>query len=345
MASGTKPTVSRHHHGDGVVVGEGLYRFAAVPQWEQLPEGWSFVEAVAVATDSKGRVYVFNRGEHPVIVFEPDGRFVASWGEGLFVRPHGIWIGPDDAVYCSDDQDHTVRKFTPKGELLLTLGTSGRPSDTGVQGSDYRTIQQAAGPFNLPTNLALGPEGDMYVTDGYGNARVHKFTPDGELLFSWGEPGTGPGQFHLPHGVAVDKEGTVFVADRENSRLQLFTPEGEFVAEWTDVARPCQVHIGADDHVYAAELGWRAGMMTGTVPAGVDPVGGRVSIFDREGRLLARWGGGENPCAPGDFFAPHGIWVDSQGDVYVGEVTWSAGGKRGLVPADCPSLQKFVRQK
>jgi DNA-binding beta-propeller fold protein YncE len=296
-----------------------------------------------VATDSRDRVFVFSRGPHPVLVFDPDGTFVGSWGEGLFRRPHGISIGPDDAVYCTDDTDHTVRKFTPGGTLLLTLGTSGRPADTGATSMDYRTIRRAGPPFHYPTNLALSPAGDMYVTDGYGNARVHHFSPEGRLLHSWGEPGSGPGQFHLPHGIAVDRHGVVYVADRENSRVQLFTPAGAFLAEWTDVARPCQVFIDARGDVWVAELGFRAGMWPGTVAPGPDAPGGRVSVFSPHGELRARWGGGRNPTAAGDFFAPHGLCVDSRGDVYVAEVVMSGGGDRGLVPPDCHALQKFVR--
>jgi sugar lactone lactonase YvrE len=320
------------------------FGFEADDKWGQLPPGWSWKEVAAVAADSQARVYVFNRGEHPLMIFNRDGIFLDSWGEGLFVRPHGLWIGPDDNVYCTDDLDHTVRKFSPDGKLLLTLGVSGKPSDTGVSGMDFRTIVRAAPPFHFPTNLALSLEGDLYVTDGYGNARVHKFTADGRLLFSWGEPGTGPGQFRLPHGIAVDPQGTVYVADRENSRLQLFSPDGKFLSEWTDVARPCQVVIDGSGHVYVAELGFHAAMWPGTSAPSADAPGGRVSIFARDGTLRARWGGGRNPCDPGDFFAPHGIWVDAHGDLYVAEVVMSAGGNRGLVPPTCHALQKFVRQ-
>lgn len=311
-------------------------------RWARLPRGWNWSEVAAVATDSRDRVFVFNRGEHPLMIFDRDGVFKESWGEGMFVRPHGLFIGPDDAVYCTDDSDHTVRKFNPRGKLLLTLGTSGVPADTGATSVDYRTIVRAGPPFHYPTNLALSPEGEMYVSDGYGNARIHKFDSKGELLFSWGEPGTGPGQFHVPHGIAVDKEGTVYVADRENSRIQLFTAEGKYVDEWTDLARPCEIFIEDSDTFYVAELGYWAGMWPGTTAPSPDALGGRVSVFDRHGELVARWGGGLNPTAPGDFFAPHDITVDSQGDIYVAEVTWSAGGNRGLVSPDCHSLQKFT---
>jgi DNA-binding beta-propeller fold protein YncE len=324
-----------------VSVGAGKYRYEAREQWERLPDGWSFVEIAGVATDSKDRVYVFNRGEHPVIVFDRDGRFLTSWGEGLVKRAHGIHIGPDDAVYLTDDLDHTVRKFTSEGKLLMTLGVSGRASDTGIEGIDYRTIKRAGPPFHRPTNVALSATGEIYVTDGYGNARVHKFSPDGRLRFSWGEPGSGQGQFNLPHGIAVDSDEQVYVADRENSRIQVFSPRGEFLTEWTDVARPMQVFIDAHDNVLVAEVGFRAGMFPWqTAPA--HPVGARLSVFDRAGALQARWGGGDNPTAVGDFFAPHDVWADARGDLYVGEVVMSAGGNRGVVPPTCHALQKFV---
>lgn len=147
-------------HGDAITSGH-CRDFGYEPDdcWAKLPPGWSWREAAAVATDRQGRVYVFNRGEHPVIVLDRDGTFLAAWGEGIFTRPHGIFIGPDNAVYCTDDQDHTVRKFTPDGQLLLTLGVSGRRSDTGATSVDYRTILRAGPPFHYPTNLALAPKG------------------------------------------------------------------------------------------------------------------------------------------------------------------------------------------
>jgi DNA-binding beta-propeller fold protein YncE len=318
-------------------------RFEVCEGWGALPDGWRLVEVAGVATDSHDQVFVFNRGDHPVIIFDRDGRFIGSWGEGLFARPHGITIGPDDTVYCTDDLDHTVKKFTPKGELVGMLGKSGCPSDTGATSMDFRTICRAGPPFHYPTNLALAADGSMYIADGYGNARVHRYSPDGRHVSSWGGPGGAPGEFRLPHGIDVGPDGTVVVADRENSRLQFFSPDGAFLQEWTDVARPCQVFVDAIGRVYVAELGFRAGMWPGTTAPSPDAPGGRISVFDRDGRLLARWGGGSNPCAPGDFFAPHDLCLDSRGDLYVGEVTWSAGGNQGVVPADCHSLQKFGR--
>jgi DNA-binding beta-propeller fold protein YncE len=315
--------------------------YRADADWHRLPSGWAWKEVAAVATDSHDRVFVFARGEHPVLVFDRDGAFLSSWGEGMFVRPHGITIAPDDTVWCTDDMDHTVRKFTADGKLLLTLGTSGKASDTGATSMDFRTVRRGGPPFHYPTNLALSPAGDLYVSDGYGNARVHRFAPDGRWVASWGEPGSGPGQFHLPHGIAIDGDGIVYVADRENSRIQLFGPEGRFIDQWDGVARPCQVFV-AGEFVYVAEVGYRAGMWPG-VSTAPGATGGRVSVYDRGGKVRARWGGGEEPCAPDDFFAPHGICVDSRGAVYVAEVVWSAGGNKGVVPPSCHALQKFVR--
>jgi len=340
----TKPGDSRHL-AFAAEVGRGRFRYTADPSWPVLPDGWALGEVVAVAVDSRDRVVLFDRGEHPVLVFNADGNFLHAWGEGRFARPHGLAIGPDDSLYCVDDLDHTVRKFTPQGELLLTLGSSGQFSDTGAVTVDYRTITRAGAPFNFPTNPAVGPGGDLYVADGYGNARVHKFAPDGRLLQSWGEPGDGPGQFHVPHGIAVDRHGTVYVCDRENSRIQLFNPNGRYLSKWTGLARPCQIYIGPEGAFYVAELGYRAGMWPGTTAPSPDSTGGRVSILDRGGDVLARFGGGGDPCAPGDFFAPHGICVNSQGTLYVAEVVTSAGGRRGMVPSGCHTVQRFLRSR
>ncbi len=314
--------------------------YEVIEDWEKLPEGWSFVEVAGVATDSQDRVYVFNRGDHPIIVFSPDGDFLETWGEGVFTNPHGIYIGPDDTVYCADNFDHTVRIFEPDGTLRRTLGTKNQPSDTGfVPGKS--PVQKGGDPFNMVTNVALSQQGDLYVSDGYGNARVHKFTSNGDYLTSWGEPGDGPGEFNLPHAIAVDKNDRVYVADRENSRIQVFDLQGNYITEWGHVLRPDDLYIDAEENLYVAELGERAGKGPNVK---VEPHAphARVSVLSLEGEVITQFGG-DVPTDPGNFFAPHGIWADSQGDLYVGEVTYSGGGRFGLVPLDCHSLQKFVR--
>ncbi len=324
-------------------LGQGDFRYRPMPLWQKSPGDFQGTEVSAAAVDSQDRVYVFNRGERPVMVYNRQGEFLNAWGQDVIVHAHGITVGADDSVWCTDDFDHTVRKFSSDGRLLLTLGQSGRPSDTGATSIDYRTIRHAGPPFYFPTNVALAVNGEVYVSDGYGNARVHRFRADGVLLQSWGEPGRGPGEFQIPHGIAITADGRVIVADRENHRLQFFTPDGQFLTEWTDIARPCQVALDADGVIYVAELGYRAGMWPGTTAPAPDATGGRISIFSPSGELLSRFGGGEHPESPGDFFAPHDIRVDRHGDLYVSEVVMSAGGKRGLVSADCHTLQKFER--
>jgi len=316
--------------------------YRPVDGWEQLPPGYAHRDVAGVAVDAEDRVYLICRGEHPIIVYDPSGRFLKSWGEGEFTyRTHGISVGPDQMLYCTDDGNHTVRKFTPDGKLLLTLGTMNRPSDTGYDGKDTRTVARPAGPFNRPTNLAVGPGGDLYVSDGYGNCRVHRFSPAGELKRSWGTPGQGPGEFFLPHGIAVDADGRVFVCDRENDRIQIFSPDGEYLTEWTDTQRPTHLVFDGQGRAFVSELWWYAGQTSGRHGAITTPRHGRVSVFDREGRVLARWGT-PDACAPGSFAAPHGLAVDSRGDVYVSEVTWTFAVSRGHVPDGCHTFQKFT---
>src|SRR5438045_3470182 len=241
-----------------MLVGESTLRFELVPDWEQLPGGWSHGDVAGVAVDSSDRVFVFNRGEHPVIIYNRDGSFVGSWGEGIFTRPHGITIH-DDVVYCADDTDHTVRALTLDGQLLWSLGTLNQPSDTGYSPegrSNLLSIKRGAGPFNRPTRLAVAPNGELYVSDGYGNARIHRFSPKGELIQSWGEPGSKPGQFNLPHSVWVHTDGRVFVCDRENDRVQIFRRSGELLEMWTDLTRPGDLLIDAFNNVFVGEMAW-----------------------------------------------------------------------------------------
>jgi DNA-binding beta-propeller fold protein YncE len=326
------------------VVGEGELTFELVPDWEQLPNGWSHGDVAGVATDSQDRVFVFNRSEHPVIVYEPDGRFVGSWGEGVFTRPHGITIH-DDIVYCADDTDHTVRAFTLSGTPLWTLGTPNVPSDTGYSPegrANLRSIKRGAGPFNRPTRLAVAPSGELYVSDGYGNARIHRFSADRQLIQSWGEPGTGPGEFNLPHSVWVHTDGRVFVCDRENDRVQIFSPSGELLSMWTELTRPGDLWIDTAGHMYVGEMAWNTDETHMDGRPFAESRAAQLSIRDLEGRLVTRWGG-DDPCQPGSFASPHGLCVDSQGNLYVGEVTHTALSRGGRWHAGCHSLQKFAR--
>jgi DNA-binding beta-propeller fold protein YncE len=326
--------------------------YQVVEGWEQLPAGWIHRDVSGVAVDARDRVYLLTRLDTRVIVYEPDGRFVTAWGEGMFTdRTHCLRFAADGCLYTADDGDHTVRKFSRDGQLLMTLGTPGVASDTGYDESCWgrntyqgcASIKRGGPPFNKPTGIAISPNGDIYIADGYANARVHRFSAEGKLLQSWGEPGTGPGQFNLPHGLFVVPDGRVLVADRENERIQVFGPEGAYLTEWTDVQRPTDVFVDGAGLVYVSELGWRAGDRSFAHGAITEPRPGRMSIFDLNGKLLARWGG-RDVCAAGSFCAPHALAVDSRGDLYVAEVVHSFAGKRGLVSSDCHTLQKFRRQ-
>ena len=311
-------------------LGSGEFTYKVIVDWAKLPQGWSFHEVADVAVDSEDRVYVFNRGEHPMIVFDRDGNFLASWGEGLFKRPHGLTIGPDNTLYCVDDVGHTIKKFTPDGQALMTLGTPGKsaPFQSGL-------------PFNLPTKVALHPEtGDIYVADGYGNSRIHKYSPDGKLLLSWGQPGSDPGEFNLVHSVCTDNHGYVYVADRENHRVQVFDSNGKYVTQWNNLHRPCGLHIegNGEQLCYVGEL-------APALPINKDypNLGPRISIYNLEGKRLARLGDIRPGDEPNQFWAPHGIAVDSRGDLYIGDVSWSFAGCNMDPPRELRSFRKLVR--
>ena len=319
-----------------VVTEAGIYEADA--NWAKIPNGWSFREVAGVATDSRSRVYVFSRSEHPMMVFDRDGEFLASWGEGVFTKAHNVRVSPDGYVFCSDLLDHTVRKFTPEGKLLMTLGNPNRPSDTGGDGRQTK-IKRSAGPFNGPTDVAFDASGDLYVSDGYANARIHRFSPGGELLTSWGAPGSGPGEFNLPHNIVIEGDGTMFVADRENNRIQVFDLAGEFLAEWTDFAGPTGLSARADGTLFVSEFGYDPAVKTRySVPSHGRRILPRVTLRSRDGELIAKIEG-EDKCEPGSFFAPHAVCVDRHGDIYVGEVPIT---RRASGP--CHTLQKFVKQ-
>ncbi|MBN8956948.1 MAG: hypothetical protein J0H17_10305 [Rhizobiales bacterium] len=290
----------------GAILGDGNFRYEVVDSWAQLPPGMTCGDVGGIGIDRHDNVYVFNRGPHPMLVFDRDGKFLRTWGEGMFPRAHGVHMGPDDTIYLTDDGDHTVRKCTLDGKVLLTIGIPGRPSKfLGGQ------------PFNRCTHTTLSPRGDIYVTDGYGNAKVHKFSPDGKLLKSWGDFGIDPGQFNIVHNICSDADGWLYVADRENHRIQVFDGEGKYETQWNFLHRPCGVCMsqGAQPFCYVGELG-PSFPLTRDFPN----LGPRVSITDIKGNVLARLGKNHAGEGDGQFVAPHGMAVDSRGDIYVGEV-------------------------
>ncbi|HEX2172095.1 MAG TPA: peptidyl-alpha-hydroxyglycine alpha-amidating lyase family protein [Dehalococcoidia bacterium] len=312
-----------------VMVGTGDFTYEALPSWQKLPDGVTLIETPGVAVNSQDHVYAITRNtDHPVMVFNRDGTFITSFGKGIFSqRTHGILIGPDDAVYCADDGTHTITKFSPEGKLLMTIGTP------------YQPAQKWGGqPFNRPTHCAVSPvSGNLYISDGYGNSRVHKYTADGRHLLSWGSPGIDAGQFIRPHNVVVDDQERVYIADRECHRVQVFDGDGKFITMWSNIHRPDGMVRGPDGNIYIGELNG--------IP-GVDDapgLGHRVSILSPRGELLARFGDPVEGEAPGQFIAPHGIAVDSHGDIYVGEVSFTIRGSKMDPPRELRSLCKLRR--
>ena len=290
-----------------VEAGAGQYRYDLIEDWARLPSGQSFGRVTGVAVDSRERVYVCQQlKDPPILVFDKDGSYLSSWGAGAIGEPHTIYIAPDDLMYLADRGDHVVAKLTLDGEPLVLMGNRGRPSDTGCT-EDEGVVLRAGAPFNRPTRLCPSPSGDLYASDGYRNSRVHRFSPDGELIRSWGTPGrTSPGEIYSPHCVWVDREGLVYVCDRKNDRIQIFSPAGEFVGQWADVPGATDICMDADGMVYVCE---RQGESESW-----------ISVRDKSGNVLERWA---SPRC-------HQILVDSHGDIYM---------------ALSPSVGKYVRKR
>ncbi len=273
-------------------VGTGKHTYELIPDFFKLPNGESFGLVSRVATDSNDRVYVFQRKDPPVVVFDREGKYLGAWGSGAVTDPHGLKI-VDDVVYTTDRTDSVAKSFTLDGKPLMELGQRGVHSDTG--NITNWLAERAAGPFNHPTEMLPHPNGDIYVTDGYRNARVHRFTKDGRLVKSWGTPGKGEGQFHLPHSIAFDPDGKLYVADRANKRIQIFSPDGDFLGMWTGMGGPNDITRGKDGNFYIAEQEDEG------KPA-------QICVRDGQGTVLARFGSRH----------VHGVGVDSRGDIYAG---------------------------
>ena len=260
-------------------IGAGDFRYEYQPEWARLLSGMSLLSPSGVAVDSNDRVYVFQRQmQGPcVVVFNPNGTVRGVWQrrDGVPADAHHIHISPDDTVYLVDRDAHQVLLYDTAGNPLRSLGNR-----------DEAAMQA---PFNHPADVCVAPSGEVYVADGYGNSSVHRFSTDGDYINSFGSPGSGPGQFRVPHSIRVSNDGRVYVADRENHRVQVFTGEGEFITEWTDFKCPMGVHIDANQVVY----------VTDQIP--------RISMYSLDGELLAR---GRT------FEGAHQVYTDSQGNIY-----------------------------
>lgn len=291
--------------------------------WPALPDGHVLGLCAGVGVDSHNNVFVFHRNgrewqtpfpAEPIaaatvsVIDGQSGKLITSWGAGQFIMPHGLTIDHEDNVWLTDVGLHQVFKFTHDGKLLLTLGERGRP------GAD-RTH------FNLPTDVAVLPDVSFYVSDGYKNTRVVKFSADGKYEFEWGTKGTAPGEFNLPHGIAVDANGRVFVCDRTNSRIQVFDARGKFLDQWKgpQIGRPYGVAVAANGHVF---------LIDGGDPSLKAAERGKAVEVDANGRVLDSFGSPGKE--PGQFQLGHDIAVAKDGSVYVAE----GAGRR---------VQKFVR--
>jgi peptidylglycine monooxygenase len=258
-----------------LVTGLGDHLYRVIYPWNRSRLG----HISQLALDSAGRVYVYQRTGSPVVVLSPDGEMIGSWGTGQISDPHGIFITRDDRVLLVDRDAHQIMVFDTAGRLKATIGERHRP--------------RFAKPFNHPTDVAEAPGGALYVCDGYGNAHVHCFAPDGTHKFSWGGIGTGPGEFSTPHGIWVMPDGRVLVADRENDRVQVFTPEGKYLAEWGNLYHPMDIYQGRDGTVF----------VTDQAP--------HVVAYAPDGTVIGR-------CKANATHA-HGIWGDATGNLYLAE--------------------------
>jgi len=263
------------------------------PDWPQLPENWNLRETSAVAADANDHIYLFHRGLHPIIEFDPAGKFVRSFGDGLFDNPHGLRVDPEGNIWAVDNGSHIVVKMDPKGRVRMVLGRRGVSGET----EDL---------FYRPTDIAFAPNGDFFVSDGYGNSRVVKFSKDGRFIKAWGKRGVKDGEFNTPHSVVVDKSGRLLVADRENFRIQIFDQDGKFLQKWTHVGSPWGLALYGDNTLFMS-----------------DGYNNRILKLDLDGRIIGSFG--HHGKMPGELELPHEMTVDSHGAVYVGEITnWRA---------------------
>ena len=258
------------------------------PDFFELPNGLNFGEVSAVAVNSKGHIFLFQRVKPMLAEFDANGHFLRSIGEGLFDTPHGLRIDAEDNIWTTDVGSHTVLKLNPAGRLQMVLGRKG-------QGAEADWL------FNRPADVAFDKQGNIYIADGYGNSRIMKFDKSGRFLKSWGSFGNAPGEFELPHAVVIDKAGKVYVGDRENHRIQIFDEDGKFLKQWTDVGYPYGLAIGPDGNLYMADGGYD-----------------RVVEINQDGKIIGALG--EPGHAPGQFTWPHILAMGADKRLYVADI-------------------------
>jgi DNA-binding beta-propeller fold protein YncE len=263
-----------------------------VEGWAKLPEGWNFGECSGVAVDKNDNVWVFNRGPHPVIEFDRSGKMLRAWTEVPVKSAHGIRVDPDGNIWLIDVAGHKVLKMSQDGRLLMVIGAVGdAPGDL---------TSPAA--FNRPTNVAFAPDGNFFITDGYVNSRVAKFSKGGDYIKQWGAKGTGDSEFNIVHDVVIDSQGRLYIADRENWRIQIFDQEGRFLGKWTNIGAAWGLaYVAGENAIYTT-----------------DGRNDRVFKLNMEGQVIGTLG--SHGKTAGKFHYPHSIAVDSTGAIYVAEI-------------------------
>jgi DNA-binding beta-propeller fold protein YncE len=281
---------------------------------QEKPPGGEWTAAmssIAVAPD--GNVWTFNRGKIPVQVYTPEGKLVKSWGEGgLFKNPHTVRFDRAGNLWFVDTGTNTVRRFTADGKVLMTIGT---PNEAGADETH----------LNQPNDVAFAGNGDIYVSDGYGNDRIVVFDKNGKFVRTWGKLGTGPGEFSQPHSLVLDSKGRVYVADRNNSRIQVFDAKGKFLTEWKNIITPWALAITKNDEIYVCGS---SPMLWSQIPANqtalaTPPKDQLFMKLDTEGRLKQLWvfTKGENGKEkPGEVNWIHSMAVAADGSIYFAEV-------------------------
>jgi DNA-binding beta-propeller fold protein YncE len=268
--------------------------YRVVPDIFKLPANANFGSTSAVAVNSKGNIIVLNRGPQPLMEFDASGRFIRAFGEGLFERPHGLHIDSEDNIWATDGGSHVVYKFNPQGRIQMVLGVRGSPGE-------WHPVTPLR-LFTEPNDVAIAPNGDIYVTQGHGGKgenRVVRFDKNGTHLKSWGKRGSGPGEFDAPHGVAVDANGLVYIADRGNKRIQIFDADGNFVKEWPLFGTPCGLVI-KDGSVWLA-----------------NGHAGQIVQLDMNGRVLGITGG--QGKGTGQYGEAHFMAVTAKGELLIAD--------------------------
>jgi DNA-binding beta-propeller fold protein YncE len=270
------------------VMGQSSSSHVVSSTWAQLPTGVEWGKVIAIASDSKDNLWILRRSEPSVLVLTSEGQFVKSWGQGLFANgAHSIYVDREGFVWTTDNTDNTVYKFDQDGKLLMQLGSRGRAGDNTSQDL-----------FDGPSSVAVAPNGDFFVTDGYRNSRIVKFSKEGKFLkIIGGVKGSAPGQFDLPHAVVIDATGRLIVSDRNNKRVQILDQEGTFLEQWPnlDLVRPAGVITTPDGTVYVSDT---------------NPEGSSIKVV-KDGKITSLIGGLDG--------LPHFIAMDRSGAIYMAD--------------------------